>query len=126
MASVLIVCPFPDHHAIIQQLLEGKNWTVHHANSCSDAAGFLSANQPDAIICERVLPDGRWEDILRYTQEWSQKSSLIVSCRLADNHLWAEVLNAGGFDVLAQPFDDEELLRIVELAARSPAPPTES
>jgi DNA-binding NtrC family response regulator len=114
LASILIVCPFPEHHAIIERVLQSTKWAIHHAASCREAAMFLAENQPEAVICERTLPDGSWEDIWRYTKQLSQKSSLIVSCRLADEHLWAEVLNAGGFNVVGQPFDEEELLRVVE------------
>jgi DNA-binding response OmpR family regulator len=35
---------------------------------------------------------------------------------LADDHLWAEVLNLGGYDVLAKPFDGCELFRALSSA----------
>ena len=35
---------------------------------------------------------------------------LIVFSRQVDDRLWAEVLNLGGFDVLATPFRKEELM----------------
>jgi DNA-binding response OmpR family regulator len=38
---------------------------------------------------------------------------LIVTSRLADERLWSEVLNLGGFDVLAQPFNPREALRCI-------------
>jgi DNA-binding response OmpR family regulator len=41
---------------------------------------------------------------------------LIVASRLADEYLWAEVLNLGGYDVLAKPFNAEEVRRVVGLA----------
>ncbi len=44
------------------------------------------------------------------------RPNLIVTSRLADEGLWAEVLNLGGYDVLAQPFDAEEVYRVVFLA----------
>ncbi len=121
--SVLIVRPFPEHHTIIERLLTGGSWVIHHAASCREAAAFLAENEPDAIICERALPDGAWEDVLRHCLELRRKSGLIVSCRLADEHLWSEALSAGGFNVVAQPFDEEELRRIIELARRSSGPP---
>ena len=43
---------------------------------------------------------------------------VIVTARLADDYLWAEVLNEGGFDVLAQPFDREEVIRVISAATR--------
>jgi DNA-binding response OmpR family regulator len=43
---------------------------------------------------------------------------LLVTSRLADDALWAEVLNVGGYDVLAKPLDSEEVARVVSAAAR--------
>ena len=41
---------------------------------------------------------------------------LIVADRLADDALWAEVLNLGGYDLLMTPFEPEEVLRVVSMA----------
>jgi DNA-binding response OmpR family regulator len=41
---------------------------------------------------------------------------LIVTSRLADEQLWAEALNLGAYDVLAKPFDTEEVIRVLSLA----------
>jgi len=38
---------------------------------------------------------------------------LIVASRLADERLWAEVLNLGGYDVLLKPFEPAELRRVI-------------
>ena len=39
--------------------------------------------------------------------------NLIVTARLANDELWAEVLNLGGYNVLAQPFDQQEVYHVV-------------
>jgi hypothetical protein len=44
---------------------------------------------------------------------------LVVASRLADERLWAEVLNLGGHDVLAMPFDAHEVRRVMESAVRA-------
>jgi DNA-binding response OmpR family regulator len=38
---------------------------------------------------------------------------LIVTSRSADDALWAEVLNLGGYNVLAKPFDSREVFHVV-------------
>jgi DNA-binding response OmpR family regulator len=48
----------------------------------------------------------------------NEPPALIVASRLADDHLWLEVLNAGGYDVLARPFDRQEANRTIALAHR--------
>jgi DNA-binding response OmpR family regulator len=41
----------------------------------------------------------------------------IVTSRLADDALSAEVLNVGGYDLLLKPFRAEEVIRVVHAAA---------
>jgi hypothetical protein len=43
---------------------------------------------------------------------------LIVTSRIADERLWSEVLNFGGFDILVQPLDSREVARITRSAVR--------
>ncbi len=68
------------------------------------------------MVCERDLPDGNWRDVLDAASARPDPPPLIVTSRLADDHLWAEVLNLGGYDVLAQPFDHDEVRRVGALA----------
>ena len=56
--------------------------------------------------------DGNWENLLKATARLPAPPNLIVFSRLADESLWAKVLNLGGFDVLMTPFEPEEVLRI--------------
>jgi DNA-binding response OmpR family regulator len=42
----------------------------------------------------------------------------IVTSRLADERLWAEALNLGAWDVLAKPFESDEVIRIVTIATQ--------
>lgn len=46
------------------------------------------------------------------TSRLTTPPNLIVFSRLADESLWAKVLNLGGFDVLMMPFEPEEVLRV--------------
>ena len=41
---------------------------------------------------------------------------LVVTSRLADDYLWSEVLNLGGWDVLAKPFRQQEVLYVLDSA----------
>ena len=64
------------------------------------------------LLCERDHADGNWEDLLNATARLPTPPKLIVFSRLADDSLWAMVLNLGGFDVLMTPFEPEEVLRV--------------
>jgi DNA-binding response OmpR family regulator len=94
-------------------MLRAGNCAVRTTNSFEAACGYLSGGESPVVICERSLPDGDWKDLLGKTPR------LIVTSRVADEALWAEVLNLGGYDVLAQPFDELEVRQVVALAGGS-------
>jgi len=68
------------------------------------------------VICDGSESDSNWRLLVREMGELASPPALIVSSRLADERLWAEVLNLGGYDVLSTPFDRREVLRACFLA----------
>lgn len=90
--------------------------SIHRLTSWRDAVRDASKIPPRVIVCERQLPDGDWRSILGLALDLPHPPPVIVTCRQADEHLWAEVLNLGGYDVLAKPFDEREVLRSLALA----------
>jgi hypothetical protein len=68
------------------------------------------------VLCEHALEDGSWKDVLELAASRPYPPPLIVTSRLADERLWSEVLNLGGYDVLPQPLDRNEALRTIGLA----------
>lgn len=88
------------------------------AGSCSELSGRIAEHPPDIVISCSELPDGTWKNALAACQRLSVPPPVIVASRLADEHLWAEVLNLGGFDLIARPLDARELGWIVRSALR--------
>ena len=103
------------------QIPHGENGVpccVHQVESRSAALDALAEVAPSMIICEGQFGDGTWKDILAIASQLSPIPPVIVASRLADEHLWAEVLNLGGYDVLTLPFDSDEVNRITRAAWR--------
>jgi DNA-binding response OmpR family regulator len=78
-----------------------------------------AARRISVVICDTDLPDGDWKDVLQQVLQARSAPALIVTSRVADHSLWAEVLKLGGYDVLAQPFDGEEVTRVIASALRA-------
>jgi len=96
-----------------------------HCNVCRAAGrcGAMSAVRrlrPSVVICDEDLADGDWRELLADLRDEPETPPLIVSSRLADDRLWAEVLNLGAYDLLMKPFEAAEVSRVVRLAARVP------
>lgn len=115
---LLIISSFEEDHARLDHVLGGSNWTVRVVRTCREATALLPENPLPVVICERDLPDGNWKDILDALTLLARPPSLIVTSRLADEYLWAEVLNLGGYDVLAKPLDEKEVRWAVHSAWR--------
>jgi DNA-binding response OmpR family regulator len=91
-------------------------WRISRVPNCLDFLIQGTRTHPRVVVCERDLPDGSWKDVLDLTLALCNRPPVIVTSRLADECLWAEVLNLGGYDVLAKPLDEREVYRAVQLA----------
>jgi len=77
---------------------------------------ILCHERMPVVICRCCLPDANWKDVLGQTAVLPNAPRLLVTSPNPDEHLWAEVLNMGGYDVLVTPFDRDELIRVVSSA----------
>ncbi|MGO4885525.1 MAG: hypothetical protein ACLP59_32585 [Bryobacteraceae bacterium] len=111
-ALVLAVSPLTADRVRLRDILSRGNWKLHEASDCREALALLRGLSVPVLLCERDHADGNWEDLLKATAGLPAPPNLIVFSRLADECLWAEVLNLGGFDVLMTPFEPEEVLRV--------------
>ena len=117
-ARVLAVSPVNADLVRLREILGQGDWTLYEASDCREALALLGNQSVPVLLCERNCADGNWEDLLEATAKMPDPPNLIVFSRLADEYLWASVLNMGGFDVLLTPFEPEEVLRVI-FGARS-------
>lgn len=102
----------------LDEIFLASHWQSHGAANCQEALAFLGRRHVSVVLTGTELPDGSWQKLLNGLARLSAPPSLIVSSRLADSLLWAEVLNLGGYDLLATPFQAEEVLRVTHAARR--------
>lgn len=120
--SVLSVSPMPEDHLMLRHVLDGALWQVSAVATLRGAIERLRASAVSVVVCESVLEDGTWKDILEHNQACSYAPPLIVTSRLADEYLWAEVLNLGGYDVLPKPFNDREVRHVLQTVSLQQTP----
>jgi DNA-binding response OmpR family regulator len=87
-----------------------------------EAIDAFRRTSPPIVICDRDLPDGDWRQLWDILAREPKPPMFIVTSRLADDALWAEVLNVGGYDLLLKPFRAEEVIRMVHGAATQTPP----
>lgn len=116
VVKILVIGFQLEAQAALRQVFDQSNWSILPVSGCGEAVDYLGANDISVVICERDLPDGDWRLVLNRLDSLPNAPTLIVTSRQANHELWAEVLNLGGYDVLAQPFDAQEVSRVVCLA----------
>jgi DNA-binding response OmpR family regulator len=116
--SALLVSAVDEDHEFLGRVFSRQGWMLYTSRVLESAQAFLRYNPVPIVIAERDLPLGNWKDLLAAIQQLPNAPLLIVTARLADDYLWAEVLNLGGYDVLAKPFQMTELLWVLDNAWR--------
>ena len=114
--AVLVISPFEEDHIFVGQVFGDSTWRVWGFYRCREALEHLPAKRTAVVICDSELPDGNWREILEALGLLPHPPPLVVTSRLADERLWGEVLHLGGYDVLAKPFDEREVLWVVNSA----------
>lgn len=114
--TLLLLTPDDDDVAAVRNVFHHPGWKVERSTNLAGARQRLP--QVAVVLCEKDLPDGDWKDVLESLGRDSGSPLLIVTSRHADELLWAEVLNLGGYDVLQKPFETSEIMRVVSMAWR--------
>ena len=117
---ILAVFAAPEDRKSLRQLFGAFDWKSQFVESSGGLQNALEDFRPSVVLTDSVLPEGGcWKDVLRSAQENSIGLPVIVSSRLADERLWAEVLNLGGYDLLVKPFNAAEVQNVVCMACRA-------
>ncbi|HUA59128.1 MAG TPA: response regulator [Verrucomicrobiae bacterium] len=101
-------------------MLDGLPLDVDYSDSLQQARAMLRQMDYDVLLSEASLPDGSWLDSLHLARNSVRDPKVIVTDPHADARFWAEALNLGAYDVIAQPFYSPEVRRILYNACSRP------
>lgn len=122
--TLLSVGLIEEDHAFLEGILKCSQcdlrptckWQLNACPTLASALAALRKVRVPVVVCESDLQPGTWKEVLEELRTLPDPPLLIVTSRIADERLWAEALNLGAYDVLAQPFDGAEIARIVSMA----------
>ena len=101
-------------------LLEGQGLEIELAVGFQDAIRKLSGgNSYDLLLVDAELPDGSWRNLMLFVQNSGMTCEMIICSRLENRELWAEVIQCGAYDIIAEPFERQEVTRIFRSALDS-------
>lgn len=118
VVSALLVGAYETDRTLVHDVFRSRNWRLFEARDRRRALECLEKNPVQVVVAESQIADWDWRRILADLRHLNPVPPLVVTSRTADDYLWAEVLNVGGYDVLAQPLDRDEVERVIASARR--------
>ena len=119
--AVLSIGPMDAHQTALSKILQQSGFpavadfpdAIKCCGRSEAAVSMLRGNRIPIVLCDA---DFGWRQLLDEFRSMPHPPCLIVTSRLADDRLWSEALNLGAYDVLAKPFDDNEVVRVLNMA----------
>jgi DNA-binding NtrC family response regulator len=112
-SRILFLSGHPEDACQISQMLRELPLALEHTATLQQARVKLRQSNYDLVLTEAALPDGSWLDVLHLVRECPQEVQVVITDPQADARLWSEALNRGAYDLIAQPFYEPEVRRIL-------------
>jgi DNA-binding NtrC family response regulator len=112
-SRILFISGHPEDAPRISRMVQPLPITVDYVPSLHRASAKLRRGEYEIVLTEAALPDGNWLDVLHLVRACPQELEVVVTDPHADPHLWSEALNRGAYDLIAQPFYEPEVRRIL-------------
>jgi DNA-binding response OmpR family regulator len=116
--TALLVGEYENDRFLVHEVFTKLGWRLFEASDRRRAMQCLERNPVQVVIAKTDVPNWSWRRVLSDLRRQAKPPQLIVTSRTADESLWAEVLNVGGYDVMAQPFEHYEVERVIASAHR--------
>ncbi|HEX2223699.1 MAG TPA: sigma-54 dependent transcriptional regulator [Thermoanaerobaculia bacterium] len=116
MAKILIVDDERQIRRILSILLRERRHEVAEVDSGEAALAALPAFRPDLVLLDLKLPGINGIETLRKIHELDPRTDVVMMTAFGTINSAVEAMRHGAFDYVTKPFDNDELLLIVERA----------
>ncbi|RMH18805.1 MAG: sigma-54-dependent Fis family transcriptional regulator [Acidobacteria bacterium] len=116
MANVLIVDDEERIRGILALLLRDHRHRVAEAASGEEALALAASFHPDLVLLDLNMPGLDGLETLRRLQASRPEADVIIMTAYGTIRSAVEAMRSGAFDYLTKPFDNDELLLLVDRA----------
>ena len=113
---ILVVSSELHNRCALADILNREHWETICASTVNQCRQVLAKRNVTLVFCDRQLPDGTYCDVLSFIRSSNVNVPVVVTSRLADWNEYFEVLNEGGFDLIASPCHATEVIRVARSA----------
>ena len=113
---ILVVDDELSMRELLEFMLEREGYKITCAESGRKAIALLEKTNFDLLLCDIRLGDITGLDVLRASKKHDPETVVIMISAYATTETAVEAMNAGAYDYVPKPFDNEELKQTVSNA----------
>ena len=118
LIPILLASERDDDYRRLQALLQNTKWTLVRPLSWGEVSSFCDRAVNPIVLVDRHFQGSDWRFTVSSLLNTTASCCLILLSDVSDPYLWNELVQQGGFDVLARPFERSEVLRTLAFAQK--------
>jgi DNA-binding response OmpR family regulator len=119
---ILVLSMSLEDRFVLERLGKQHDWELQFTSSPGEGLKLASQSHFDLILCDRDQYGYPWREVMDRLAACSPRSCILLVSPVSDDHLWRDVLQRGGYDVLIRPLREQSALHAVEAVLRFISP----
>lgn len=99
-----------------EELQEARNFDVDLAFDGADAINLIQKSLYDVVLLDMKMPRVDGTEVLKFIQEHSPSSQVIILSQYADIKMAVETTKLGAYEVLGKPYDIDQIEQTIDRA----------
>jgi DNA-binding response OmpR family regulator len=100
----------------LMPIFQQHGWHLSPAETLEDGLKAIRATRAPIVILDRDPAGTDWRPTVRRLASEPNRPCVILASHVVDDYLLEEVIQHGGYDVIAKPFREEEVKHAIEFA----------
>jgi DNA-binding NtrC family response regulator len=116
LPRILILSGEQEHRRKLGGIISSCGWLPIRCETISDAKDLVTRYQIEVVLCDDLLPDGDFRELVRQLKRSAYEPLVVVMSRSDDWGAYLEAMIAGAYDYLYYPPYVRELKETVAAA----------
>jgi DNA-binding NtrC family response regulator len=105
VTDLLLISPGESDRLLLQKAVPATQWHLTHVHTCEEALAVMASVLVPVVICDEKAAAGDWRQAVKCVITSPHPAPILLASDAYDWRVWVDLIEHGGFDVVAKPFD---------------------